>query len=73
MQRATRPRANLVFLIDTSGSMHAPNKLPLVQKSLAMLLDQLGPQDRVAIVTYAGTAGTALSLRRRTRRRASWG
>ena len=58
--RATRPRANLVFLIDTSGSMNAPNKLPLVKQSLAMLLDQLGPSDRVAIVTYAGSAGTAL-------------
>ena len=60
IQRATRPRANLVFLIDTSGSMYAPNKLPLVKQSLAMLLDQLGPDDRVAIVTYAGSAGTAL-------------
>lgn len=58
--RATRPRANLVFLIDTSGSMQEPNKLPLVKQSLGMLLDQLGPDDRVAIVTYAGSAGTAL-------------
>ncbi|HVJ01867.1 MAG TPA: VWA domain-containing protein [Sphingomonas sp.] len=57
---ATRPRANLVFLIDTSGSMNAPNKLPLVKQSLAMLLDQLDGNDRVAIVTYAGSAGTAL-------------
>jgi Ca-activated chloride channel homolog len=56
----TRPRANLVFLVDTSGSMYAPNKLPLVKQSLAMLLDRLGPDDRVAIVTYAGSAGTAL-------------
>ena len=60
IQRATRPRANLVFLIDTSGSMNAPNKLPLVKQSLSMLLDQLGADDHVAIVTYAGTAGTAL-------------
>jgi Ca-activated chloride channel family protein len=60
IQRATRPRANLVFLIDTSGSMNAPNKLPLVKQSLAMLLEQLGANDRVAIVTYAGSAGTAL-------------
>lgn len=60
IERATRPRANLVFLIDTSGSMNAPNKLPLVKKSLGLLLDQLGPNDRVAIVTYAGSAGTAL-------------
>ena len=60
IQRTARPRANLVFLIDTSGSMQAPNKLPLVKQSLAMLLDQLGSEDRVAIVTYAGSAGTAL-------------
>ena len=60
IERATRPRANLVFLIDTSGSMNAPNKLPLVKKSLGLLLDQLGPDDRVSIVTYAGSAGTAL-------------
>ncbi len=60
IQRATRPRANLVFLIDTSGSMNAPNKLPLVKQSLSMLLDQLDSDDHVAIVTYAGTAGTAL-------------
>jgi Ca-activated chloride channel family protein len=60
VQRATRPRANLVFLIDTSGSMNEPNKLPLVQKSLNMLLDELDERDTVAIVTYAGSAGTAL-------------
>ena len=60
LQRETRPRANLVFLIDTSGSMNAPNKLPLVKQSLAMLLDQLDADDRVSIVTYAGSAGTAL-------------
>lgn len=60
VERATRPRANLVFLIDTSGSMNAPNKLPLVKQSLGLLLDQLDANDRVAIVTYAGSAGTAL-------------
>ncbi|HTK59391.1 MAG TPA: VWA domain-containing protein [Sphingomicrobium sp.] len=60
VQRAARPRANLVFLIDTSGSMQEPNKLPLVQRSLNMLLDELDPRDTVAIVTYAGYAGTAL-------------
>ena len=60
LQAATRPRANLVFLIDTSGSMNAPNRMPLVKQSMAMLLAQLQPTDRVAIVTYAGNAGTAL-------------
>ena len=60
IQRAARPRANLVFLIDTSGSMQEPNKLPLVQQSLSMLLDQLAPDDKVSIVTYAGNAGIAL-------------
>jgi len=61
IQRATRPRANLVFLIDTSGSMNEPNKLPLVKQSLNMLLDSLDGDDSVAIVTYAGYAGTALA------------
>ena len=56
----SRPHANLVFLIDTSGSMQEPNKLPLVKQSLEMLLDELAPSDTVSIVTYAGYAGTAL-------------
>ena len=60
LQQTNRPRANLVFLIDTSGSMEPLNRLPLVKQSLAMLLTQLQPDDRVAIVTYAGNAGTAL-------------
>ncbi len=60
VQRAARPRANLVFLIDTSGSMNAANRLPLVQQSLRMLLNELDERDTVAIVTYAGSAGTAL-------------
>jgi len=60
IQRATRPRANLVFLVDTSGSMNEPNKLPLVKQSLRLLLDELDARDSVAIVTYAGYAGTAL-------------
>lgn len=55
-----KPRANLVFLLDTSGSMNEPNKLPLVQNALKMLLDTLNPDDSVAIVTYAGNAGVAL-------------
>ncbi len=60
LTRANRPRANLVFLIDTSGSMQMPNKLPLVKQSLGLLLDTLGEDDRVAIVAYAGRAGTVL-------------
>ena len=55
-----RPRANLVFLVDTSGSMGQPNKLPLLVNSLRLLLGSLAPADRVAIVTYAGSSATAL-------------
>jgi Ca-activated chloride channel family protein len=55
-----RPVSNLVFLIDVSGSMNQPNKLPLVQRSLALLVRQLGENDRVAIVVYAGAAGLVL-------------
>ena len=55
-----RPACNLVFLIDSSGSMNAPNKLPLVQEGMKLLLSKLGPQDRVAIVVYAGSAGLVL-------------
>lgn len=54
------PSSNLVFLVDVSGSMDEPNKLPLVQSSLKLLVDQLRPQDRVALVVYAGNAGTVL-------------
>lgn len=54
------PPANLVFLIDTSGSMDEPAKLPLLRQSLALLVRQLRPVDRVAIVAYAGSAGTVL-------------
>ncbi len=68
LERATRPRANLVFLIDTSGSMSAPNKLGLVKQSLAMLLGQLDADDTVSIVTYAGNAGTALEPTRASER-----
>ncbi len=57
---AQRPHANLVFLIDTSGSMDEPNKLPLLINSMKLLVDDLKPDDRVAIVTYAGSAGTVL-------------
>ncbi len=55
-----RPRANLVFLIDSSGSMNAPDRLPLLKNALGLLLGTLAPDDRVAIVTYAGAAGMVL-------------
>ncbi|MEO3405212.1 von Willebrand factor type A domain-containing protein [Mucilaginibacter sp. CAU 1740] len=55
------PASNLVFLIDVSGSMNEPNKLPLVQASLKMLVNQLRAKDRVAIVVYAGAAGEVLA------------
>ncbi|MBY0458128.1 MAG: VWA domain-containing protein, partial [Gemmataceae bacterium] len=54
------PARNLVFLIDTSGSMSAPNRLPLVKKSLELLVDKLTEKDRVSIVTYAGDSRVAL-------------
>ncbi|MEO8702074.1 MAG: von Willebrand factor type A domain-containing protein [Kofleriaceae bacterium] len=54
------PARNLVFLIDTSGSMQQHNKLPLLQQSLGLLVEQLRPQDTVAMVTYAGSAGVVL-------------
>ena len=57
---ATRSPANLVFLLDVSGSMNQPNKLPLVKESLRLLVERLRPDDRVAIVTYAGNSGLAL-------------
>jgi Ca-activated chloride channel family protein len=55
-----RPAANLVFLLDVSGSMDQPNKLPLVKESMRALLGKLGAADRVAIATYATQAGIAL-------------
>lgn len=55
-----KPRSNLVFLLDTSGSMNAPNKLPLLINSFRLLVDSLDPDDTVSIVVYAGSAGTVL-------------
>ena len=55
-----RPPLNLVFLIDNSGSMEDANKLPLLKQSFRLMLGQLRPEDRVAIVTYAGSAGRVL-------------
>lgn len=54
------PNANIVFLIDVSGSMQDENKLPLVKSSMKLLADQLRPDDKVAIVVYAGNAGLVL-------------
>jgi Ca-activated chloride channel homolog len=54
------PPSNLVFLIDVSGSMESPNKLPLVKSALRMLVEELRPQDKVSIVVYAGAAGMVL-------------
>ena len=55
-----RPRANLVFLIDVSGSMNAADKLPLLKSAFRILVNKLEPEDTVSIVTYAGQAGTVL-------------
>ncbi len=55
-----RKASNLVFLVDVSGSMGEPNKLPLVQQSLRMLTEQLGEGDRVTMVVYAGSSGVVL-------------
>jgi Ca-activated chloride channel family protein len=54
------PPANLVFLIDSSGSMSDPDKLPLVKRAFSILAETMRPQDRVAIVAYAGSAGLVL-------------
>ena len=60
ISETARPAANLVFLVDVSGSMAAPAKLPLVQESLRMLVGRLHADDHVAIVTYATQATLAL-------------
>jgi len=57
---AAIPAANLVFLIDVSGSMASPDKLPLLVNSLKMLSRELGSDDRVAMVVYAGASGVVL-------------
>lgn len=57
---AGAPKANLVFLIDVSGSMDEPDKLPLLKGAFRLLIEKLRPEDTVSIVTYAGNAGTVL-------------
>ncbi len=57
---AARPPLNLVFLIDTSGSMEDASKLGLLKQSLSLMLTELRPEDQIAIVTYAGSAGLVL-------------
>ncbi|KQZ19219.1 hypothetical protein ASD50_06885 [Mesorhizobium sp. Root552] len=60
VQPVAQPKANLVFLIDVSGSMNEPDKLPLLQSAFRLLVNRLQPDDTVSIVTYAGNAGTVL-------------
>ena len=60
IDQANRPSSNLVFLVDVSGSMDTPDKLPLVQWSLQRLVEQLGENDRVALTVYRGAAGLVL-------------
>lgn len=60
IRKASLPPANLVFLIDVSGSMSDPNKLPLLKSAFGLLVNELRAEDRVAIVVYAGAAGLVL-------------
>jgi len=60
IDKSSLPPSNLVFLIDVSGSMSDPNKLPLLKSAFSLLINELRPQDRVAIVVYAGAAGLVL-------------
>jgi Ca-activated chloride channel family protein len=60
LPKAARPPANLVFLVDVSGSMADENKLPLVKQSLKALVDELDGRDRVSLVVYAGASGLVL-------------
>jgi len=60
IDKSELPPSNLVFLIDVSGSMSAANKLPLLKQAFRMLVNELRPEDRVAMVVYAGAAGLVL-------------
>ncbi|PEN15380.1 hypothetical protein CRI94_00895 [Longibacter salinarum] len=57
---AERPPSNLVFLLDVSGSMQSPDKLPLLKKAFRLLTEQMRPEDHISIVVYAGASGTVL-------------
>ncbi len=60
LQTKELPPSNLVFLLDVSGSMGSPNKLPLLRQAFKLLVNELDPRDRVAIAVYAGAAGLVL-------------
>lgn len=60
IDKSKRPKANIVFLLDTSGSMESPDKLPLLKRSVELMVNQLDKNDRVSIVTYAGSSIIAL-------------
>jgi Ca-activated chloride channel family protein len=60
IDKSSLPPSNLVFLIDVSGSMNSPDKLPLLKSAFGLLVNELRPQDHVAIVVYAGAAGLVL-------------
>lgn len=68
VELTTKPRANLVFLVDVSGSMGMADKLPLLKQSFRLLLNELRPDDTVAIVAYAGNAGVVLKPTRLRRK-----
>jgi Ca-activated chloride channel homolog len=61
MQKSEIPPANLVFLLDVSGSMDEPNKLPLLKASMAQMVERMSARDKVSIVVYAGAAGVVLA------------
>lgn len=63
-----QPARNFVFLIDVSGSMQQPDRLPLLRESLSLLADRMRPQDRIAIVVYAGASGIVLDSTPGTRK-----
>ena len=60
MEKADYPASNIVFLIDISGSMSSTNKLPMLKEGIKLMVEELTPEDRISIVTYASNPGTAL-------------